>query len=357
MKDLTILLENTTLEKTKAQTTLDSFTEFFNQAAVWEKKVNELVVTDASQVKEMELARTGRLELKDLRINAEKTKKRLKENILIEGKFIDSIYNAVVGVVKPLEDNLYEKEKFVENQIIAEKEEKIRKRLELLSPYDVDTSCYDFSIMPDAIFDKLVADSKELFDRREEDLRKEEEARQAEADKKAAEQEEIRLENIRLKKEKEESEKAQKEKDEAARKEQEKKDEAARIEQAKKDAILEKEREEQAEKEKKLREEKAESDRKLAEKEKEIADQKKADKEKKEKEAADLKAKEEKEKKAKAEAERKAKLAPDKEKLRSYLDNLLLVSEPGIKDVDLKKILAYTRNALVTARANIDKID
>jgi len=291
MNELTVLLEQTQLEKTKAQKVLDSFTDFFSQASEWEKKTKELVITDATQVAEMEMARTGRLQLKTLRVSAEKTKKRLKENIVIEGKFIDSIYNTVVAVIKPLEDDLLAKEKFVENQIKEAQEQKIRDRKAMLEPYEVDVSCYDFSLMPDTIFDKLLADSKELYERRKEDERKAEEERIEKEKAEKEEQEQIRKENEELRKKNEAAEKKLK-----------------------------------AEKEKKEKERKA-----------------------KEKEAA--------EKKAKEETERKAALAPDKEKLRSDLDDLLFVDEPEVKDREIAKVLEYARSAIVTARQQIEEIN
>jgi len=135
-KDFELMIENSGLAKTKAQATLQMFTVFFNQAAEWEEKVKGLIITDETQTEEMKLARTARLNLRNIRVDAEKTKKKLKETILVEGRFIDAIYNVICGITQPLENELLQKENFIEEQRKARIAETAKKRTEELLQFE-----------------------------------------------------------------------------------------------------------------------------------------------------------------------------------------------------------------------------
>lgn len=124
---LSVIVKESGLEKTKAQILLDNFSNYFQIAADWEKKAKAIVVTDASQVAEMQMARTGRLFLRLKRITIEKTRKDLKEQALREGKAIDGIANVLKALIIPIEEYLEKQEKFVE---IKAAEEAERKRIE-----------------------------------------------------------------------------------------------------------------------------------------------------------------------------------------------------------------------------------
>ncbi len=167
---LAVIVKESGLEQTKAQVLLDKFTGYFQIASDWEKKAKVIVVTDAGQKAEMQMAKTGRLFLREKRIQIERTRKELKEQSLREGKAIDGIANVLKAVIVPIEEYLGQQEKFVEIKAaeIAE-----RARIEM--------------------------EEKAEKDR----LAKEEAERK--------EQERIRLENVKLKEEAEEKEKELKE--------------------------------------------------------------------------------------------------------------------------------------------------
>ncbi len=76
---LAVIVKESKLEPTKAKIILEKFQDYFEIASEWEKKVKTLVVTDAKQKAEMEMARTGRLFLREKRIAVEKTRKELKD--------------------------------------------------------------------------------------------------------------------------------------------------------------------------------------------------------------------------------------------------------------------------------------
>lgn len=230
-----IIVKKSGLESTKANYLLNKFQDYFKIADEWEKRAKTIVVTNESQKVEMQLARTGRLFLRDKRIAIEKARKELKEQALREGKAIDGIANILKALIVPIEEYLERQEKYVE---IKAKEAEEKRRLEA--------------------------------------ERKAEEERIAKERAEREEQERIRIENEKLKKEAEEREramraeraKAEVEKraiEEKARKEKEEAERVARIEREKQEKILAKQRA-KAEAERKAIEEKAKLERKKMQK-------------------------------------------------------------------------------------------
>lgn len=123
--ELQVIVAESGLETTKAQFVLEKFQSYFQIAAEWEAKAKTIVVTDESQTAEMQLARVGRLFLRDKRIKIEKARKELKEQALREGKAIDGIAKVLKNLIEPIESYLDKQEHFVEIKA-AEKEEKER---------------------------------------------------------------------------------------------------------------------------------------------------------------------------------------------------------------------------------------
>lgn len=124
---LQTIVQQSGLEKNKADFILKQFQDYFKIAAEWEDKAKTIIVTDASQKSEMEMARVGRLFLREKRIAVEKARKNLKEQALREGKAIDGIANVLKALIVPIEEYLDKQEHFVE---IKAKEEAERIRLE-----------------------------------------------------------------------------------------------------------------------------------------------------------------------------------------------------------------------------------
>ena len=102
------------LPSSKAKSLLEQFQCFFAMADEWEAKARMIVVTHESQRAEMKLARTGRLFLREKRIEIEKTRKQLKEDSLREGKAIDGIANVLKALIEPIEKYLDQQEHFEE---------------------------------------------------------------------------------------------------------------------------------------------------------------------------------------------------------------------------------------------------
>lgn len=164
------IVNSSGLEKSKAKFILESFNHYFEIADEWAKKCETIKVTDASQKDAMDLARTGRLFLKEKRIAIEEARKELKEQPFREGKAIDGIANVLKALIAPLEEYLDKQEHFVE---IKQKEAQDKKRMEIESRMEAER----------------IAEEKEK------------------ADKEKKEREAVKLENEKLKKQLAEKEK------------------------------------------------------------------------------------------------------------------------------------------------------
>jgi len=333
--ELVRIVNESGLEKTKADYILQKFGNFFDLAADWQRKADTLLVTNINQVAEMKMAREGRLFLKQKRIEVEYTRKELKEQSLREGKAIDGVANVLKALIIPIEDYLEQQEKFAEIQEANYREIKRQTRFEELTKYEwIDTGFIDLGGLPEESYQSLFAGIKKTYNDRIAAEKKAEEERIAKEKAEAAERERIRQENERLKKEAIEREKL------------------AEIERKKQAEILAKEKA-KAETERKAMEEKNRKEREAAEleakKEREIADAKlKAEQEAKAKMEAVLKARAEEDRKAmeeataelkaKQEAERKAVAAPDKEKLLSFAKSISQIQPIELKTDEAKKI-------------------
>jgi len=131
--ELQVIVKESGLEETKAQVILSKFQDYFAIASEWEAKAKNIVVTSANQKPEMEMARVGRLFLKEKRTAIEKARKELKEQALREGKAIDGIANVLKALIVPVEEYLEKQEKFVEIQEAAKAEAlriEVEKRIE-----------------------------------------------------------------------------------------------------------------------------------------------------------------------------------------------------------------------------------
>jgi len=319
------VVEQSGLETQTAKSLKENFLPFFEQAEEWKKKSEELVVTDVSQVREMKMAREARLALKDIRVNADKTRKALKEDSLRYGKAVQGVYNVIEFLIAPIEKHLEEQEKFAEIQEAKRKAELKSKREIDLMPYSEFVPFgLDLANMSDDDFSKTLNGAKlQLKAKIEEDQRIEAE-RIAKEKAEAEERERIRLENEKLRKEAEE-----------------------------KEIALAKERAE-AEKQRRIIAEKAEAERK------EAAEKLRVEQEAKAKLEAEIKAKADAEAKAKKEAEdklaaelkakeladKKAKAAPDKSKLLEFAKSIEALSIPDLKSEEALKILADTQTLI-----------
>ena len=314
------IVEETGIEKSQGQKILDSFSIFLEEASKWETKAKSIVITDVSQVEEMANAREARLALKAIRVNAENTRKELKERSLREGKAIDGIANIVKALVVPLEEHLERQEKFAENLEAEKRARAEAERAAELQKYVQDISLYNYKEMSDEVFAKLLATVKMAHETEQEALRQAEAERIENERKEKEEQQRVKEENERLRKEAEAREKE-----------------------------LAKER---AEQEKKLEAEK-EKARKEAEAREKAELELKTKKEAEERAKLEAEAKIQAEKLAALEAEKQAKLRPEKEKLIAFAERVKNLETPSDLSVAGRAILEEAEKGLLAISQEI----
>lgn len=209
---LQVIIEESGLEKSKAQVLLEKFGNYFAIAAEWEKKAQTLVVTDVGQKTEMKMAREARLFLKEKRVDIEKTRKVLKEQSLREGQTIDSIAKILTNLISPIETHLEAQERFAEIQEAKRVAAlKLVREAEVLPYIEFLPMVMELGTMSEEDYGKLLNGAKLQKQAKENAERKAEEERVARLKAEAEERERIRLENERLRKEKEEADRIHRE--------------------------------------------------------------------------------------------------------------------------------------------------
>lgn len=320
---LQIILNEQGVDRDNAAAIVKAFGGPFDEAGKILATYQDIKVTDESQTDLMQQAREKRLALKKARTTVENNRKALKEDIVKQGRAIDSIARYVRETIEPAEEYLELQEKFAEIRAAERKAAIKAERIEKLSAYTDNLSIYNFDTMTDEAFKALHTELKQTHEAklaREKSEREEAERLERE---RLAEQERIRKDNERL-----------------------------RAEAAAKEAEREKERKAEADRLAKLQ---AEQEKKLA------AERAKAEVERKQREAVEAQQRAEKERlareKAQAEeAERQALLAPDKEKLLAFsvaLETIRTQKLPAVRTKQAQDIVNDIDQMLVKMRGYI----
>ena len=285
-----------------------SYLPFLNELAETQSQASKINFENPAQIDET-IARELRLKTVKIRTGAEGLKDSRKKIHLLKGNLEQAAYNLIAASCKLTEETFNSVEKARE---IAEKKIKEilkAERIEMLLQYDVDGSFLQLGEMPIEVWESFLLGQKTSYEIKIQAEKQAELERLTKEKAEADERERIRVENVRLKSEAIESEKKameerkkqaailakQKSESEAKQKAIE---EANRIEHEKQAAILKKEKEAKTKLENEL----------------------KAELEKKAKELAKIAV----ENKAKELAEKKASLAPDKDKLKIWINQLTL---------------------------------
>jgi len=269
-------------------------------------KVGAINHTEPTDV-DAKMAREVRLALVKNRTATAKEKDDSKAALLAEGNLIQSLHNVVVSASHLVEADLTNIEKYAENKE-KERIEALRSaRAEQLMPYVQDASIFPLGTMTDDAFTELLTGSRLAHEARIEAERLAEEKRISEENARLEEQKRIREENERLKAEQAAAELALKKEREAAeaklaaeRKSQD--DKLAAIEESNRVATAKAQAELKAAQDESARLAKIESDRKAA---------------------AELVERE------RVAAEKKAAKAPDKEKLKAWINTVLIQPLPA----------------------------
>lgn len=334
----------------------DTLTLFGDSKAQFEKlkvTAETLVITDASQVSEMKIARETRLALRKVRVAIEHRRVELVEGLKKQTGAIDKQARELRQSIEPLEARLQDQEDFAIRQEAERKETLKNERAEALRPLGADPSFYSLGEMPEAQWVELLKGAQDAHTARVEAARKADEARIAQEKAEAEERERVRLENQRLREEAIERERLAAIERNNARKEQERVEAEARAEKkrledqieaerkrAKELAEMEKRKAEQVAHKLKVESEEAENERR----QNRIKEQEEARREhdklfakaqqelqarqKVEAELAEKKHQEEDAERVRVWAEQKAAQAPDKEKLMALAATIREVATP-----------------------------
>lgn len=179
---------------------IDRFTPFLDQAREWGLKASELVVTDINQTREMKMAREARLAMREIRINADKLRKELKEDSLRYGRAVQGVYNVIEAAISPIEKHLEAQEKFREIYEMNQREALRLEREALVQ----DVRAYMISNINlgeinEQDFQRMWTGAILQRNAAEQEARKAEEERIAKAKAEEQERERLRQENERLK--------------------------------------------------------------------------------------------------------------------------------------------------------------
>lgn len=174
-KNVNSLVINSGLPAEKTQEIAENLSLFFNKASEWSEKINDIVITDPSQVREMKFARENRLMLRGYRLDAEKLikekrdilKEKMSDDILFD-KLLLNANKMIKATFENLETKLHEKEKFAERWEAEEKKKLRDERILQLTEYSNDVSIYPVENMTIDQFEKLKNGLKLEFDQRQE---------------------------------------------------------------------------------------------------------------------------------------------------------------------------------------------
>lgn len=324
--------------------------QIFAGTSDWKKQAEAIVVKDVNDKMSIQLADTGRKNVKNARIAAEKIfdakreeVQKIKSEYDLEDKLWLKAKQTAQILFKDIE-SMFEWKANTEKRYEAEQKElRTQLRIEKVMKYSPEVNRIEIENMTDNLFNMFLASIEKTYNDKIEADKKAEEKRLADIEAERVRQENIRLENEKLKKEAEAKAKELEAEREQTRRDNEEKERLAAIERKKAAAIL-KEQQEKADKERKDLLAKADKERIARENiEAEVKRKKEADD--KAKRDAELKAQAD--KRAIAAVEKKAKLAPDKVKLLAFGQALNNVPRPEIKAIEAIEIMANINGLLV----------
>lgn len=235
------VISNSHVEVSTAIAIQNTLMPFFEQAKALEDMAKSIVVTDPTQLTEMKNARELRLKIRKIRTDADKKREELKKDSLNYAKAVQSVYNIIECLVKPLEDHLEKQEKYAET-IEKQRQADLRaSRTGILQPYaQFLPPLGDLGVMAEFEFQRVCDIAKTQKESFEENQRKEQEALEAKRIEEEAERNRMIEENNRLQEiariERENREKAEREARELREKADKERKEAERKENERKEA-------------------------------------------------------------------------------------------------------------------------
>jgi len=199
-KELANIVDVSIIDKDKSDYIISKFKEYTEVVNEWSEKAMSIVVSDESQVEIMKEAREGRLLLKAKRCDIEKTRKKLKEQSLQEGRVIDAIAKHLTALIEPAEKHLELQDKYIEIQETLKRNNLSMERTKLLLPFKdiINIEALQLGIMSDIAFTSVLNTARNTYNNmiEAEAQAKAEEEAQVKADTEAIEAQ--RIENVKL---------------------------------------------------------------------------------------------------------------------------------------------------------------
>lgn len=185
---LQVILQEQNVPAEQAKQMVELFGGPFEEAGQILATYKDIKVTDINDVEGMQQARTKRLALKAARTTVERNRKQLKENIVKQGRAIDSVAKFVKDTIAPAEEYLQLQEDFAKLEAKRQHEAMLAERREQLIKLGADPELYNYKELPNAAFEQLLFDINRENERVAEEAKKAEAERKAKADAEAAEQ-------------------------------------------------------------------------------------------------------------------------------------------------------------------------
>lgn len=196
------------VDLSKSKQIKETFEPMVKMLESFESKYSELILEAEEGITDdvMTRAKRLRLDISRIRIDADKERKRIKDEYLRAGKAIDGVNNVLKWAIVEKEEKLKEIEEHFERLHEEHLKALQQERVAALTAYVYDASERELSSMEPDVWDAYLTSKKQEYEDRIEAEKKAEADRIAKEKAEQAERERIRKENEALKKEAEERE-------------------------------------------------------------------------------------------------------------------------------------------------------
>lgn len=187
------------LQGASADALQSTFSPLFDKAKAWREEAAKIKVTSLAQTAEMGNARKARLEIRQVRIEAEKAKTRLKADSLRYGNAVQGAYNMILLLTEPVEQYLQDQEDYGKRlQEKQQAEARDLRQCEAGKYLEFFPQTIDLGTISDEEFARLLHYATTQWEAREAEKLKIENERKEKERKEAEEREALRAENERL---------------------------------------------------------------------------------------------------------------------------------------------------------------
>jgi hypothetical protein len=173
-EELIVLIDQSGLTREKTSIIAENLSKFFDTASEWAEKIDQIVVNDPTQTREMKVARETRLMLRQYRLDAQKLikqnrdilKEQMSDQILMDKLYMNA-GKMISATFENLETKLEQKEKFAERWENEQRAILRSERLSKLQPFTNDASIYPVEQMTEIQFNELLQGLKSQKEQKE----------------------------------------------------------------------------------------------------------------------------------------------------------------------------------------------